>query len=120
MNCTFFIHVQPFAAYGGGIVKAVGHFTMVRSSTAPPNRQQESGLSWILVDHVVEASSTMQEGFVEEPLVPWKRSLRCLAVEPQVNRSIVFSNVIVVMHRHWPSNRDCWRTEASWMTIKRK
>lgn len=106
---TFFTHEEPYAADGAGVVEAVVHLTVVRPGASPPDRQQEYRLFRWPVHHIVEASSVTQEGFVEEPPVPWLGTSSCLAVEPQANHCIVLSHIIIITHGHGTADWHCWR-----------
>lgn len=110
-HSTFSVNVQLFAPNDGGVVKAVGHFAVVRPCTAPSHRQQQHGSFRKLVHHV-DAVLVVQQHFVEEPLVPGVGAFGCLTVEPQADHSVVLSNVVVVAHRHSSTNWD-WRTVYS-------
>lgn len=108
-GCTFFTHEQPLAADTARVVEAVLHLTAVRPGASPPDGQQEDGLFWWLVHHVVEASSVLQKGFVEEPPVQWLRTRCCPAVKPQANHSVVLFYIIIRTYDHRAADWDCWR-----------
>lgn len=110
-HSTFSVNVQLCAPNDGGVVKAVGHFAVVRPCTAPSQRQQQHGSFRKLVHHV-DAVLVVQQHFVEEPLVPGAGAFGCLTVEPQADHSVVLSNVVIVAHRHSSTNWD-WRTVYS-------
>ena len=113
IRSTFFTHKQPLAADGAGVVEAVLHLTAVCPCTCPPDGQQEYRLLRWLVQDVVEASFVVQEGFVEEPPVPWLRTCCRPAVEPQADHCVVLSYVIIITYADRAADGDCWRRGGS-------
>lgn len=106
VSCTFSIQIAPPAVNDSAVVKAVRHFTVVNPCADLPHRNHQDGLSWQLVEHIVEASSVMKGVLVEIPLEAWMRTSVWLAVEPQEDDFIVFCHVIVVAHGYRPTDWD--------------
>lgn len=106
VSCTFSIQIAPLAVDDSAVIKAVRNFTVVSPCTDLPHRDQQDGLSWQLVEHIVEAALVMKGVLVEVPLEAWMRASFWFAVEPQVDDFIVFCHVVLQVHGYRPTNRD--------------